>query len=70
MKKNQIHLQSAKLLSAKQMKEITGGIGTAALLYYCNLNLGTSCIPYNSRSACVASGCPSTKCSTKTLCIE
>jgi hypothetical protein len=70
MKKNQMSLLKAQSLSRNEMKNIKGGAGTAGLLYYCTVSFQTSCIAYSSRAQCVASGCPSTKCRTYSLCIE
>jgi hypothetical protein len=70
MKKNQMSLLKAQSLSRKEMKSITGGIGPGIRYFYCTVSYLTSCVAYNTRALCVASGCPSAKCLAVSLCID
>lgn len=69
MKKNQMNLLIAKPLTAKEKKGIMGG-AARLLSYYCTVSTSTSCVVYASKAACVASGCPSNKCTTFSICID
>jgi hypothetical protein len=70
MKKNQVSLLKAQSLSRKEMKNITGGASAIARPYYCIAASAENCIPYSTKAACIASGCPSTKCYGMAVCID
>jgi bacteriocin-like protein len=70
MKKNQVSLLKAQSLSKKEMKNITGGASAIAGPYYCISASAANCVPYSTKPACIASGCPSTKCYGSAKCID
>ncbi len=66
MQKKALNVIGAKQLTTQNMKSIKGG--GLVQPFYCNLNINTYCVPFDSRALCIASGCPSAKCSRFTLC--
>jgi hypothetical protein len=70
MKKNQLSLLKAQSLSRNEMKNIKGGASAIGRPYFCISAGAGNCIPYSTKTQCIASGCPSTKCYAMAVCID